>query len=183
MTDEPREPAPGEMLGVFSEDINLDVLDHTLSYYLRVLNIAVSRDWESRLGELEVVRGTGKVTALMLIERHPGIRPSVIAQITLKDRSEIARILDGFEKNGLIYRRTNLLNSRAWALFLTDAGSRLVEDLRGRITDSRAFFDDVSDEEYEQVISLLRKIYWRVIRNPRQSDRGAPEPRLGERSD
>lgn len=177
MTDPTEGPAPGEVLGVSPEEIDLDILEHTISFYVRVLAIAVTRDWESRLDDLDLLRGTGKVTALMLIGRHPGIRPSVIAQVTMKDRSEIARVLDSFEKNGLITRRTNMLDSRAWALFLTDAGHRLVDDLRQRIKSSRAFFSDVSDEEYTQAIAVLRKVYWGVIMSPNTVPRPAAAAR------
>lgn len=161
------EPAIGEDVVVSPETIDLDVLDVTLSYYLRSLNMAVSRDWESRLDGLDAVRGVGKVIALFLIANHPGIRPSVIAQVSLKDRSEIARLLDGLETAGLITRRTNTTDSRAWALFLTEEGHRVVKELRRRVRESRAYFAHVSDEEYDQVIALLRKIYWRVVTEPR----------------
>jgi DNA-binding MarR family transcriptional regulator len=158
---------PGESILALPGEIDLDVLDVTLSFYLRGLSMAVSRDWESRLDGLDPIRGTGKVTALFLIANHPGIRPSVIAQVSLRDRSEIGRVLDGLEANGFITRRTSTQDSRAWALFLTEEGERIVAELRRRVRESREFFGDVSEEDYTQVIALLRKIYWRIVTEPR----------------
>ena len=68
-------------------EVDLDVLENTLSFYIRTVNIAVSRDLDDRLEGLDVARGTGKITTLLLVDSHPGIRPSVIAQLILKDRS------------------------------------------------------------------------------------------------
>lgn len=162
--------AAGERIAARQDEIDLDILDDTLSFYLRSLSMAVSRDWESRLEGLDTVRGTGKVTALFLIANHPGIRPSVIAEVSMKDRSEMGRILDGLEANGLICRRTNSTDTRARALFLTEAGQRTADELRRRVRASRAYFHDVPDDEYAQVMDLLRKIYWRVLSTPRREE-------------
>lgn len=162
--------AAGERITARQDEIDLDILDDTLSFYLRALGIAVSRDWESRLGGLDAVRGTGRVTALFLIANHPGIRPSVIAEVSMKDRSEMGRVLDGLEANGLICRRMNSTDTRARALFLTEAGEQTVAELRRRVRSSRAFFHDVPDDEYAQVMTLLRKIYWRVLTAHRSED-------------
>ena len=42
------------------DEIDLDVLTGAVSYYIRVLNLWVSRDLEKKLAGLPVVGGTGK---------------------------------------------------------------------------------------------------------------------------
>ncbi|MCL6707860.1 hypothetical protein M8R20_12700 [Pseudomonas sp. R2.Fl] len=158
---------PGEGLTVSPETIDLDVLNDTFSYFIRDLNIAVSRDWDARVADMEEIRGTGKVTALFMIGKYPGIHPSTIAQINLRDRAEVARTLNVLEKAGLIHRKTGRRDSRAWSLFLTEKGEECVEELRRRIRESRQFLSDISDEEYGQVMDLLRRIYWRLVMTPR----------------
>ena len=159
--------ASGEAVQVQPEHIDLDVLDSALSFFIRALHVAVTRDWDARVADLAAIRGTGKVTALLLIHNHPGIRPSVIAQLVLKNRSEMGRILDGLEANGLITRRTSSTDSRAWALFLTDAGEQMVQAIRSRVEESRSFFGDLTQEEYDAVIGPLRALYWRIVTRPR----------------
>jgi len=165
--DDSLEDAPGDDLVVSPETIDLDVLNDTFSYFIRDLNIAVSRDWDARVSDLEDMTGTGKVTALLIINRYPGIRPSTIAQINLRDRAEVARTVNSLEKAGLVYRQTGRKDSRSWSLFITEKGKERVEQIRQRIRDSREFLSDVSDEEYEQVMALLRRIYWRLVMAPR----------------
>ena len=61
---------------------DLDCLEDLLSFYVRSANYALSADLDARLGNLEVARGTGKITTLLLIDSHPGIRASAIAEAT-----------------------------------------------------------------------------------------------------
>lgn len=167
--NEDRAEWPGEGLTVSPETIDLDVLDNTFSYFVRDLNIAVSRDWESRLKGMEELIGTGKVTAMLVINKYPGIHPSTIAQINMRDRAEAARTLNALEKDGLIYRLPGRQDSRSWSLFLTEKGQALIEPLRQRILESREFLSDVTEEEYEQAMTLLRRIYWRLVMAPRDT--------------
>lgn len=164
---------PGEGLIVSPEAVDLDVLDDAFSYFVRSLNMAISRDWEARIADLDEMKGTGKVTALFLIGKYPGIHPSTIAEINMKDRAEVARLLNAMEKSGLIYRKPGRKDSRSWCLFITEKGERVLEELRKRIRTSRHFLDDISDDEYQQTIDLMRKIYWRLVMAPRPA--GEPQ--------
>ena len=146
------------------EDVDLGVLDGTLSFFIRALNLAVTRDLDARLEGMEVARGTGKITALFLIDRHPGIRPSVIAAAAMKDRSAMARILDDMEKNGLIRREPDPEDGRVQALHLTEKGKTASQEVQAIVRQSRDFFHDISDEEYAHVIDLLRGLYWRIVK-------------------
>jgi DNA-binding MarR family transcriptional regulator len=141
----------------------LDVLEHVLSYYIRTINIAVSRDLDSKLEGLEVARGTGKITTLLLVDRHPGIRPSVIAQLILKDRSAMVRLVDHMEDDGLLTRELDEQDNRAQGLFITPKGKQLAETIRPIVTgQSRDFFSDITDDEHRMLISILGRTYRRV---------------------
>ncbi len=158
-------------ISVGPEDVDLDILNNVPGYFIRGLSIAVGRDWESRLIGLEGVRGADRVTALFLMDRHPGIRPSMIARITLKDRSETARMLDRLEASGLIERRHASPDIRVRGLFLTRHGSQVVTELRQRLGNTGDYLSDFSDAEQTQFLTMLRHLYWRAVQNkpPRQS--------------
>lgn len=146
------------------EHVDLDVLENTLSFYVRVLDASVSADLDRRLGGLEVARGKGKITALFLIDGHPGIRPSVLAELTLKDRSAMGRILDGFEAHGLITRRASAQDNRAQELFITDKGAALAARVRRIVVEqSDEFFDRIIPrDEQETLIAILKRAYNRL---------------------
>jgi DNA-binding MarR family transcriptional regulator len=146
------------------EAVDLDVLEDTLSFYIRSVNAAVSRDLDQHMAGLDVARGTGKVTTLLLVDSHPGIRPSVIAQLILKDRSAMARLLEQMIGHGLITRRVYAEDGRAHELYITEKGAELAKTVRKIATEqSRAFFSDVSEEDQKRLLEILKKVYRRIV--------------------
>jgi len=146
------------------EEVDLDVLENTLSFYIRTVNLAVSRDLDECLEGLDVAKGTGKITTLLLVDSHPGIRPSVIAQLTMKDRSAMGRIVDQMVAHGLIRRETSLEDTRAQELYITDAGAALAAKVRELVTkQSKDFFALIPQDEQRQLMDILRRAYRRIV--------------------
>src|SRR5690348_16380713 len=74
--------------------VRFDVLKDLLSFYSRSVGVALNRDYDAQIAKVSLAKGTGKVTALLLVGANPGIRPSVVSHFILKDRSATARLLD-----------------------------------------------------------------------------------------
>lgn len=149
------------------EDINIDVLEDTLSFYIRTVNLAVSRDLDERLEGLDVAKGTGKITTLLLVDDYPGIRPSVIAHLILKDRSAMGRLIDQMEQHGLIRREVSPEDSRAQELYITEAGAALAVKVREIVPkQSRDFFSFIPEDEQKLVMDILRRAYRRIVGLP-----------------
>jgi len=145
------------------DDIDLDVLEDTLSFYIRTVNLAVSRDLDERLEGCDVARGTGKITTLLLVDSHPGIRPSIIAQLILKDRSAMGRLVDQMEDHELLTRETSADDSRAQELYITEKGAALAVEVRELVTrQSRDFFDFIPEDEQRLLMDILRRAYRRI---------------------
>ncbi|MEJ5087182.1 MarR family winged helix-turn-helix transcriptional regulator [Brucella pseudogrignonensis] len=145
------------------DHVDIDVLENTLSFYIRIIDSSVSRDLDERLEKLEVAKGKGKITALFLIDSHPGIRPSVVAELAMKDRSAMGRILDLFEKQGLIERRTSQEDSRAHELYTTDKGAALAKKVRAIVTQqSEDFFKIIPENEQKILMDILKRAYVRL---------------------
>lgn len=145
------------------DHVDIDVLENTLSFYIRIMDSSVSRDLDTRLEKLEVAKGKGKITALLLIDSHPGIRPSVIAELAMKDRSAMGRILDHFEKQGLVERRTSQEDSRAQELYATEKGSALAQKVRAIVTQqSEDFFKIIPQDEQVILMDILKRAYVRL---------------------
>lgn len=145
-------------------DINLDVLEDTLSFYIRTINLAVSRDLDNRLEGLDVAKGTGKITTLLLVDDYPGIRPSVIAHLTMRDRSAMGRVIDQMVSHDLIRREVSPDDSRAQELYITAAGSALALKIREIVPQqSRDFFSFIPEDEQKQVIDILRRAYRHIV--------------------
>jgi DNA-binding MarR family transcriptional regulator len=146
------------------DDVELGVLDEMLSFFIRSLSIVVSRDLDEKLGDLEVAKGTGKVSTLLLVDRHPGIRPSVIAQVIMRDRSAMGRLVDLMESQGLLRREISAEDSRAQELYITPKGAEVAQQVRAIVgPQSEAFFSDLTLKEQRVVIDALRKVYRRKV--------------------
>ncbi len=157
-------PKPPAKPPTTPQDINLDVLEDTLSFYIRTLNIAVSRDLDDRLDGLDVAKGTGKITTLLLVDDYPGIRPSVIAHLTMRDRSAMGRLIEQMVAHDLIRREVSQEDSRAQELYITETGSALATRIRELVPkQSNDFFSFIPEHERKQVIDILRRAYRHIV--------------------
>lgn len=140
--------------------VDLDVLEDLLSFYVRSVNYGLSRDLDRRLAGLEVARGTGKITTLLLLDSHPGIRPSEIASATIRDRSAITRIVRAFVAAGLVEQRPSPDEWRAQELYVTPRGHELAERVR-RVAkaQSEEYFAALTEEDRAHLMRILRGLY------------------------
>ena len=146
------------------DEVDLGVFNDTLSFFIRTLNRAVSRDLDEKLEGLDVAKGTGKISTLLLVNTYPGVRSSTIAQIIQRDRSAMGRLIDQMEAHDLLRREDSAEDGRAQELYITEKGAALAVTVEGIIQiQSRQFFSDLTDEEHEMVVRALRKVYRRMV--------------------
>lgn len=141
-------------------DIDFDIFTDLLSFYVRTVNLLVSRDLDGQMELLQVAGGTGKISTLLLVGSNPGIRPSVLAHFILKDRSAMGRLLDQMQQAGLVEQKISPEERRARELYLTAKGQRVAEQVRAVARrQSAEFFSILSAEEQADLLRLLRKVY------------------------
>ncbi|WP_213880785.1 MarR family transcriptional regulator [Pseudomonas sp. dw_358] len=149
-----------------------------LSFYIRCLSRIVSKDLDDELEGLEVAKGTGKIGTLLLVNEHPGIRPSTLARWLLKDRAAMGRIIEQMAVQGLLTRRVSDKDNRAQELYASERGRELAATVTAIVTrQSRTFFQDLDDAEHALAIRLLRKVYRRVAGFNEAFPTGAPDAR------
>lgn len=156
------QPMPSEEVDpkVVVDGLHLDVLEGAFSYYIRSLDMAVSRDLDQRMSGLEVAHGKGKITTLLLVDDYPGIRPSMIAKVLMRDRPSTGRIIDTLVGHGLIRRETAPDDQRAQALTITPHGHEVAERVRQVVREQeRDFFDFIAPEDRQQFMRLLKRAY------------------------
>jgi DNA-binding MarR family transcriptional regulator len=140
--------------------IDFDVFDELLSFFVRSVNLIVSRDLDEKMGDLPLAGGTGKISTLLLVGANPGIRPSVLAHFIQKDRSAMAKLIERMEQAGLLEQKISTSERRARELYLTEKGRALVPKVRSRILrQDNDFFSVLSHQERRHLLVLLRKVY------------------------
>ncbi|MGD0639312.1 MAG: MarR family winged helix-turn-helix transcriptional regulator [Roseiarcus sp.] len=150
-----QQPKTADITGV-----KLDILEHLLSYFVRVVSVVLNRDYDHVLSSVALAHGTGKVSTLLMVAANPGIRPSVLAHYVLRDRSAMTRLLHQMKTAGLIVEKISDKERRARELYLTARGRALVDRVRKLATDqSDAFFSVLTPPEQSQLMALLQKLY------------------------
>ncbi|PTV95445.1 MarR family transcriptional regulator [Rhodobacter aestuarii] len=140
--------------------LQIDVLEGAFSWYIRSLDSVVSRDLDARMAHLEIARGKGKITAILLVDDYPGIRPSQIAEVLMRDRPATGRIIEGMVAAGLIRREEDPADQRAQSLFITEKGQALAQEVRAIIrAQEEEFFDFIAPEDRAQFMRMLKRAY------------------------
>ncbi|MCP4541219.1 MAG: MarR family transcriptional regulator [Chloroflexi bacterium] len=66
---------------------------------------------------------------LNALDRHPRVSQTQLAQISLKDKTTVTRILDVLERNGYIQRNRDEHDRRMYRISLTKEGKNVLEQL------------------------------------------------------
>jgi MarR family transcriptional regulator, transcriptional regulator for hemolysin len=97
---------------------------------------------------------------LNAIGESEGTSQSMIAEMTLKDKPTITRILDNLEKKNLIRRRADSGDRRAYKIYLTETGKEKIEMFRRIIAevDAKAFagLDSRDLNKMEEILRAVR---------------------------
>lgn len=104
---------------------------------------------------------TGRFSVLMKLQEEPEqtLAPSQLAQFLGVTRATITKLLDGLERSGLIDRRLDPTDRRAWLVTLTPTARELLDEmLPPHFQQIKHVMSVLSNEEQEQLISLLLKL-------------------------
>jgi DNA-binding MarR family transcriptional regulator len=66
---------------------------------------------------------------LIVAHRSPGVSQTELAQLCLKDKTNVTRILDVLERDGLLIRADDARDRRVYRIRLTAAGEKMVQRL------------------------------------------------------
>ena len=103
----------------------------------------------------------GRFSVLMKLQDEPEqtLAPSQLAQALGVTRATITKLLDSLERDGLIERRLDPADRRAWLVTLTARASELMEEVVPlHIQQIKQTMSALSKEEQEQLIALLLKL-------------------------
>lgn len=96
---------------------------------------------------------------LAALNRTPGINQGALAQWLEVEAITAGRMIDRLEKAGLVERRADPNDRRAWRLFLTEASTPLLDELRDCADE---VFDEAlqgfSEGEHAQLLALLERV-------------------------
>ena len=88
-----------------------------------------------------------------------GLNQKELAEKILKDQANMTRILDKVVKKGWVQRLDAVEDRRAYLLYLTDEGKRMVETTYPLVTQVKEKLESrLTDQEIKVVMSILDKL-------------------------
>jgi MarR family transcriptional regulator for hemolysin len=132
-------------------------MDTNFPFELNETARALRRDFERRAAEHGVTRAQWRV--LSRLKRKDGLRQVELAEQLDVEPITLCRMIDRLAEAGLVERRADEGDRRAWRIHLTRKAGPIIEDLK-RIAER--FVEDalagISDEEEARMRDLLARV-------------------------
>jgi DNA-binding MarR family transcriptional regulator len=136
--------------------VDYGTLPNHVGYLLRLAQLRVWEDFYGRLGDTGV--SPALFSALILVQRNPGIQQSRLGEALGVARSGAMTMTDRLERLGLVERRADPHDRRAYGLFLTADGERRMTEFVGRVQQHDMLINKVlSPDEHSTLMRLLHK--------------------------
>jgi DNA-binding MarR family transcriptional regulator len=132
-------------------------LDEHFGYVLRRAQLAGFEAFHQATARLDIT--PARYTALVIVGANPGLSQSALGAALGTARSGAMALADWMETRGLVERRHQPDDGRAWGLHLTRRGEARLRDLKRRVrANDAAFAARLTPEERNQLRELLGKL-------------------------
>lgn len=112
----------------------------SLGFLISDVSRLMRRRFDERAREVGATRAQWRTLAIL--SRNEGLNQGALADLLEVEPITLCRMIDRLEESGLVERRRDPADRRAWQLFLTDKSKPILDHLR-----------TVSDDLFEQVLS------------------------------
>jgi DNA-binding MarR family transcriptional regulator len=131
---------------------------------------AIRRAFDQRAAELGVTRPQWRVLARL--KREPGLRQVELAERLDMEPITLCRIVDRLEEAGLVARKPDPSDRRAWKLELTGSAEPIVKRLRGLAHNlAEEATDGIEQRDLNVIQQRLAAIRANVARSSEQRDK------------
>ena len=132
-------------------------MDSNFAFEVAETALVLRRDFERRAVELGVTRAQWRVLARL--SRQDGLRQVELADALDVEPITLCRMIDRLEEAGLVERRADEEDRRAWRIHLTPKALPLIETLRGIAEDFLAeALAGISETEQARVRDVLARV-------------------------
>lgn len=157
LSSRPKNRAPsqrGQDANALVPGVNYGALDELVGYAIRRAQIRIYQDFLDALGVWSIT--PPRFAAMTLILNNDKLKLTELAQAMGIARSGAVEVVNSLEKLGYVARADSLLDRRAYALMLTDAGRAAVHDITKTIRDHDARISArLSPDEHKELLRLL----------------------------
>ena len=132
-------------------------MDENIGTLLAQVSRLLRRSFDERARGIGVTRPQWQVLSLLLL--HAGSNQGALAEMLEVEPITLGRMIDRLAEAGLVERRADPADRRAWRIFLTGKGEGLLDKLRpfGRETLSAAL-EGVSEADRATFMATLTQV-------------------------
>jgi DNA-binding MarR family transcriptional regulator len=142
---------------VNAAELDFDLLPELIGYQLRLTQLAIFNDFGQSLSDQAI--SPGRFGVLALIGANPGLTQSRLALATQLDRSTMVAVIDQLESRNLVERRAAPNDRRSNALWLTEAGKKLLRVMKQRVKAHETHITAaLGEEDAARLIEMLSRI-------------------------
>jgi DNA-binding MarR family transcriptional regulator len=104
---------------------------------------------------------------LSLLSRHEGINQGGLAELLEVEPITLGRMIDRLQEAGLVERRPDPADRRAWRLHVTPKGNELMDQLRPLAFETiEIALDGVSEAQRDALMATLDRMRGNLTRRP-----------------
>ena len=133
-------------------------MSDSLGFLIADVSRLLRRTFDARVRTIGVTRPQWRV--LTYLARNEGINQGGLAELLDVEPITASRMVDRLADAGLVERRADPGDRRAWRLYLTDRSARLIAELRpiaeGLFDDAMAGFDDRERQAFVDYLQRVR---------------------------
>lgn len=154
---EKRRPAGGPAGDVAAVDFG--PLASVAGFTMRLANLLLFRDYYDHFAGSSGALSLGAISVMTVIAANPGVRQGAAAEAMLIKRSNMTKLVNRLERQGLVRRRASGRDRRAVGLYLTPAGRRRLGVLLPAVVAQDAqSIASLSARERRMLVELLGKL-------------------------
>lgn len=113
-------------------------MSDSLGFLISDVSRLMRRRFDERARQLGATRAQWRT--LTMLSRNEGLNQGALAELLEVEPITLCRMIDRLEESGLVERRRDPADRRAWRLFLTDKSKPMLDELRAT---ADAMFDQV----------------------------------------
>ena len=139
-------------------DEDIGEIRNIVGFHIRLAHGAVYRHFAETFAHLDLTQK--QVSALWLVDDHPEIAQTGLAQRMRMDRATTMAIVNRLESKGYLVRRKSRSDGRKQALNLTESGRKALATAKRAIREHEQWLKSrFSEREVTKLIELLSRIH------------------------
>jgi DNA-binding MarR family transcriptional regulator len=137
---------------------DLGGLTGIVGFHIRLAHGAVYRHFTETFVDLDLTQK--QVSALWLVDDHPGISQIDLGGRLRMDRATTMTIVNRLQERGFMRRERSESDGRKQALYVTEAGAVALADAKAAIADHEAWLKSrFTREETDKLVEMLTRIH------------------------